>query len=204
VEDGLLEGSNPEDLLERTTTILKNALKQIDRATAITQKLSNFAKPIKEASFEHVVLAHEIEEVLGLVGHDLKLEKIEVRTEVAQDLPEVLADRRQVQEVLFNLIRNAGQAITPPGTIIIRAYNHNNRVRVEIQDTGHGIAPDKLYKIWDPFFTTKEPGKGTGLGLFIVRQIVERNKGRISVESHVGEGTTFYLDFPAARQAVAA
>ena len=62
--------------------------------------------------------------------------------------------------------------------------------------------PDKLGKIYDPFFTTKEPGKGTGLGLFIVRQIVERNRGRISVESTVGKGTTFFLAFPAA-QAVA-
>ena len=59
------------------------------------------------------------------------------------------------------------------------------------------IALDKLEKIYDPFFTTKEPGKGTGLGLFIVRQIVERNKGRISVKSTVGQGTTFFLDFPA-------
>jgi len=71
--------------------------------------------------------------------------------------------------------------------------------------TGSGIPPDKLGKIYDPFFTTKEPGKGTGLGLFIVRQIVERNKGRISLESTVGKGTTFYLDFPAAKpQPVAA
>ena len=77
-------------------------------------------------------------------------------------------------------------------------------VRLDIKDTGSGIPPEKLEKIYDPFFTTKEPGKGTGLGLFIVRQIVERNKGRISVESTVGKGTTFFLDFPAASQAVVA
>lgn len=81
-----------------------------------------------------------------------------------------------------------------------RAEGH---VRIEIEDTGSGISPDKLGKIYDPFFTTKEPGKGTGLGLFIVRQIVERNRGRISVESTVGKGTTFFLDFPVV-QSVAA
>ena len=113
----------------------------------------------------------------------------------------LLADR-QLQEVLFNLVRNAGQAIAPPGTITIRARLHEGNVRVEIEDTGSGIPPDKLGKIYDPFFTTKEPGKGTGLGLFIVRQIVERNKGRISVESAVGKGTTFFLDFPAAKPIV--
>ena len=77
-------------------------------------------------------------------------------------------------------------------------------MRIEIADTGSGIDSDKLKKIFDPFFTTKEPGKGTGLGLFIVRQIIERNKGRISVESEVGKGTTFTLEFPAAAVSVVA
>jgi len=132
------------------------------------------------------------------VGHDLKLEKIEVKTELAPGLPPIVVDRRQFQEVLFNLIRNAAQAIKPPGTITVRAGEvAGGQVRVEIADTGSGIPPEKLGKIYDPFFTTKEPGKGTGLGLFIVRQIVERNRGRIWVESEVGKGTTFFLEFPA-------
>ncbi|MDP3722669.1 MAG: ATP-binding protein, partial [Candidatus Omnitrophota bacterium] len=198
-EDGILIGKPSQDVLERSTTIMRVALKQIDRATAITQKLSNFAKPIKEPTSQPVVVAQEVDEVLLLVGHDLALEKIEVVKEIQPDLPPILVDRRQLQEVLFNLIRNAGQAITPPGTITVRAQEHDGQVRIAIADTGSGIAPDKLEKIYDPFFTTKEPGKGTGLGLFIVRQIIERNKGRISVESAVGQGTTFLLEFPIAR-----
>ena len=140
----------------------------------------------------------EVDEVLLLVGHDLTLEKIEVKKDIQPELPPILADRRQLQEVLFNLIRNAGQAITPPGGITIRAQSRNGELRIEITDTGSGIPADKLEKIYDPFYTTKEPGKGTGLGLFIVRQIVERNKGRISLESVVGQGTTFFLNFPVA------
>jgi len=201
LEDGILVGKSPSDLLNRTSSILQVALKQIDRATAITQKLSNFAKPIKDPSIQPVSVEQEVGEVLLLVGHDLTLEKIAFEPEIPPDLPSITVDRRQFQEVLFNLIRNAAQAITPPGTIRVRARTHEDgRVRIEIEDTGSGIAPDKLGKIYDPFFTTKEPGKGTGLGLFIVRQIVERNRGRIAVESTVGKGTVFFLDFPAARE----
>jgi len=204
-QDGILIGKTAQDLLDRTTTIMQVALKQIDRATAITQKLSNFAKPIKDAAAQQVSVAQEIDEVLLLVGHDLELGKIEVVKEMDPNLPPIIADRRQLQEVLFNLIRNAGQAIKPPGTITVRAYTGGgDLVRVEIEDTGSGIAPDKLGKIYDPFFTTKEPGKGTGLGLFIVRQIVERNKGRITVESTVGKGTIFFLEFPVAKAAAVA
>jgi len=203
-EDGLLKGRTPEELLERVSNIFRVTLKQIERATAITQKLSNFAKPIKAAAMEPVSVEHEVDEVILLVGHDLKLEKIAVHKEIAGDLPKIVVDRRQLQEVLFNLIRNAGQAIKPPGTITVRARESGGDVRIEIEDTGSGIPADKLEKIYDPFFTTKEPGKGTGLGLFIVRQIVERNKGRISLESTVGKGTTFFLDFPAAQPVAAA
>ncbi len=198
LQDGILIGKSPQEVLDRTSNIMGVALKQIDRATAITQKLSNFAKPIKEPTAQPVSVAQEADEVLLLVGHDLALEKIDVKKEIDPTLPLITVDRRQFQEVLFNLLRNAAQAITAPGTIAIRAHEHEGGVRVEIEDTGSGIPPDKLGKIYDPFFTTKGPGKGTGLGLFIVRQIVERNKGRISVESTVGKGTTFFLDFPVA------
>lgn len=199
-EDGILIGKNQQEVLERTENIMRVALKQIDRATAITQKLSNFAKPIKEATMQAVPVEQEIDEVLLLVGHDLKLEKIEVAKEMQPGLPPILVDRRQLQEVLFNLIRNAGQAIVPPGKIWVRARVDGDKVRIEIADTGSGIPADKIEKIWDPFFTTKDPGKGTGLGLFIVRQMVERNKGRITLESAVGKGTTFFLDFPVATE----
>ncbi len=205
LEDGILIGKSSQDLLDRTATIMRGALKQIDRATAITQKLSNFAKPVKETKVEEVSVPAEVEEVMPLVGHDLKLQKIDIKTEMPQHLPNIRVDRKQLQEVLFNIIRNAGQAVTPPGTIWVRARHlDEDVVRIEIQDTGSGIPADKIEKIWDPFFTTKEPGKGTGLGLFIVRQIVERNKGRITVESTVGKGTTFFLDFPAAKPAAVA
>ncbi len=201
-QDGLLKGKPWEEILDRCLAIMQGAIYYIDQATSITRKLSSFAKPIREVQLQPVSIAAELDEVLVLVGHDLKLDKIEVKKDIQAGVPPIRADRGQIQEILFNLIRNAGQAITPPGTIwILAAPDGASRVRIEITDTGHGIPPETLGKIFDPFFTTKEPGKGTGLGLFIVRQIVERNKGRITVASAVGKGTTFFLDFPVADEA---
>ena len=110
-----------------------------------------------------------------------------------------MKDKKQFQEVLFNLIRNAGQAIGEKGRITITAKEENSTVFIDVQDTGSGIPEDKIKQLFNPFFTTKDPGKGTGLGLFIVRQVVEKNGGKIYLkESKVGEGTTFRLEFPAA------
>ena len=96
---------------------------------------------------------------------------------------------------------------------LLHERNDRHHLCLDIEDTNSGIAINKIERIYDPFFTTKEPGsaftpsvkaKGTGLGLFIVRQIIERNKGRISVQSTLGQGTTFFLEFPAASPAAVA
>ena len=127
-----------------------------------------------------------------------KLEKITVEKEVEDNLPSIVVDRRQLQEVLFNLVRNAGQAITPPGSITIRAQMHDTKVRIAIEDTGSGIPADKLQKVFDPFFTTKEPGKGTGLGLSISYGIVKDCGGTIDAFSELSKGARFVIEFPPA------
>ena len=196
-QDGLLKDKPWTEISARCLSIMRSAIYHIDRATSITQKLSNFAKPIQEPDVRPVQVADEINEVLSLIGYDLTLEKIDVEKQMSPGLPLIVVDRRQIQEVLFNLIRNAAQAIKPPGTITIVATHGQDEVQIAIRDTGSGIASDHLQKIYDPFFTTKAPGQGTGLGLFIVRQLVERNRGRIVAKSALGEGTTFSLTFPA-------
>ena len=111
----------------------------------------------------------------------------------------ILADKKQIQVVLFNIIRNAAQAMDKKdGKIMVSGFTDNGTIIVRIADNGSGIPPDKIEQIFHPFYTTKAPGKGTGLGLFIVKQVVERNKGTISVESQIGVGTTFTLRFPTA------
>ena len=196
LKDGFYKDKSPEELLLKAKDIMAKVIKETDRATAITKKLSSFAKPAKgEAEF--VNIDKEIDDVLGLVGYELKLEKIEFEKQVEKDLPNIFVDKKQLQEVLFNLVRNAGQAIGEKGKITVTAKQAHGKIAIDIKDTGSGIPDNKLKELFNPFFTTKEPGKGTGLGLFIVRQVVEKNGGKIYLkETKVCEGTTFTVEFP--------
>ncbi|MFA6432171.1 MAG: ATP-binding protein [Candidatus Margulisiibacteriota bacterium] len=198
IKDGLYTHKTTEELLTKAKEIMGKVIHETDRATAITKKLSGFAKPAKGES-EIVNIDKEIDDVLGLVGYELKLEKIEIEKKIGKDIPNIFVDRKQFQEVLFNLIRNAGQAIGEKGKIAITAKEDSGKIFIDIKDSGSGIPEDKIKQLFNPFFTTKDPGKGTGLGLFIVRQVVEKNGGRIYLkETKVGEGTTFTIEFPIA------
>ncbi|MCX5686919.1 MAG: ATP-binding protein [Candidatus Omnitrophica bacterium] len=198
IKDGLYKHKTTEELLTKAKEIMAKVIHETDRATAITKKLSGFAKPAKGEA-EVVNVDKEIDDVLSLVGYELKLEKIEFSKHIEKGLPNIFVDKKQFQEILFNLLRNAGQAIGEKGKIAITAKQDRNKILIDIKDSGSGIPEDKIKQLFNPFFTTKDPGKGTGLGLFIVRQIVEKNGGRIQLkETRVGEGTTFTLEFPPA------
>ena len=200
MRDGIYGVKNKDEMCQVATDIMNKVIKETDRATAITKKLSGFAKPAKNAEAEEVYVEKEAEEVLGLIGHDLALNNITFSKKFSVDFPSIYADRRQIQEVLFNIIRNAAQAMDKKdGKIELLGTRMNGSAIIKISDNGSGIPADKMGQIFNPFFTTKEPGKGTGLGLFIVRQVIERNKGTIAVESHEGVGTTFTLTFPVAQ-----
>jgi signal transduction histidine kinase len=203
IKDGLYKNKTDKELFEKAQGIMEKVIHEVDRATTITKRLSSFAKPSKGLLTDDINIKEEIDEVLALVGYEMKLDKIEVENQVPQDLAHIMGDKKQLQEVFFNIIRNAAQAITEKGKITIRGRQSDGKVFVEIEDTGHGIPEDKMSQIFNPFFTTKEPGKGTGLGLFIVRQVVERNGGRISLKSKFGVGTIFTLEFPVAETAKA-
>ncbi|MDD5428140.1 MAG: ATP-binding protein [Candidatus Omnitrophica bacterium] len=196
IKDGLYKAKTTEELLTKAKDIMAKVIHETDRATAITKKLSQFAKPAKGES-ELVNVGKEIDDVLSLVGYELKLEKIEIAKKIQENLPHIFVDKKQLQEVLFNLIRNAGQAVGEKGRITISAHTERDRVFIDVQDTGVGIPEDKIKQLFNPFFTTKDPGKGTGLGLFITRQVIEKNGGRIYLKfTKIGEGTTFTLEFP--------
>lgn len=206
-KDGFYKEKTAPELLKICADIMQKIIKETDRATAITKKLSSFAKPSKKGDFEDVYIDKEIDEVIGLVGHDLKINNIEFKKEFSPNFPAIHADKKQMQEVLFNIIRNAAQAIEglkQSGKISVTGVAEGSMAGIYISDTGGGIPPDKIGQIFNPFYTTKAPGKGTGLGLFIVKQVVERNKGSILVESEYGVGTTFILKFPISDLAVAA
>jgi len=200
LEKGLYKNRKPEEIIAEAGEIMKLCLQQTTRISDITKKLSSFAKPSKDFKPELTDIEEQLDDTLAVVGHDLEMERIEIRKNIQKPISKILSDKRQVQQIFFNIIRNSGQAIKEKGVIEISAADTpDGNVKIDISDTGQGIPEDKLDKIYEPFFTTKEPGKGTGLGLSIVRQLVWRNKGDIKVRSKLGEGTTFTITFPQAR-----
>lgn len=128
----------------------------------------------------------------------LQERRIEVSLELAPDLPEILGSPEQFQQVLLNVIANSLDAMPEGGRLILRAFAEGDeRVIIECADTGVGMSSDVLARIFDPFFTTKAEGRGSGLGLSIVRQIVKEHGGEVTVHSEPGRGTLVRLTFPA-------
>lgn len=197
LKEGLYKNRSTKELLEKSKEIMQKVINEADRATVITRKLSSFSKPASRQNLDDVRVEDELDEVISLVEHDLHLLNIEIIKEIEGGLPCVSADPKQVQEIFFNIIRNAAQSIKGDGKVTIKAKSKDDKVFVDVEDTGAGINPENLKQIFNPFFTTKSPGKGTGLGLFIVRQIVEKNNGKISVQSELGKGTVVSLIFNA-------
>ena len=198
LRDGLYKDKDREEMTRIATEIMNKVIKETDRATAITKKLSGFAKPSKASEFEEVRVEKEIDEVLGLIGHDLRLSNIDVTQDFPNDFPVILADKKQIQEVLFNIVRNAAQAMDEKkqGKIALSGFSQNGSAVLRIADNGSGIPSDKVNQIFNPFYTTKEVGKGTGLGLSISYDIVKKHGGDIQVESELGKGTIFTLKIP--------
>jgi two-component system NtrC family sensor kinase len=113
-----------------------------------------------------------------------------------EELPAVKGNPRNIQQVFLNIMLNAIQAMPEGGKLMVRGSAEQGFLRVDVQDTGAGMAEEELAKVFDPFFTTKEPGTGTGLGLTVSYGIVEEHRGKITVESERGKGTTFSVYLP--------
>lgn len=199
-KDGLYKNIDKDKLLDQVTKTYEKIITQIDRATGITKRLSAFAKPNKLFKKEPIDAGHEVEEVLQILAHEMRIHNIEVKNELPTNYPKIMCDKKQIQEVMFNIIRNAAQAMKGNGRIQIDGARNGVRAWINIKDTGPGITPEQQAKIFHPFFTTKQPGEGTGLGLYIVKQIVEKNDGTIELSSVPGEGATFKLTFKIAEE----
>lgn len=180
--------------------IFKSAL----RCKKIVQSLLSFARRDKPKR-EPVSMNGLVESVLDLIGYALRTSNIEVTSRLAPDLPAVLADPNQMQQVLVNVLTNAQQAIEgrPHGQIKITTEFQKPNVRVMIEDNGPGIPPENMPRLFDPFFTTKEVGKGTGLGLSLCYGFIKEHGGSITPVSELGKGATFIIDLPASEERVA-
>jgi PAS domain S-box-containing protein len=175
--------------------------KELDRTTRIIKNLLDFSRQ-SEPNIRPVEINKVLEAALLLVGHQISLENIKLEKQFDEQLPLVYADFDQIQQVLINIILNATQAMPDGGnlTIITSVADGieigealKKTVRIDIRDTGVGIPRENLGKLFTPFFTTKEKGKGVGLGLPVVHGIIERHKGKIEVDSQPNVGTTFTI-----------
>jgi PAS domain S-box-containing protein len=144
--------------------------------------------------FQNVSLHGAVSATLALLRPELENRRIEVREQFAPHLPDVRHDPAQIQQVLVNLVKNAMHAMSPGGHLTLGSGSTTEAVWLSVADTGCGIPADRLNRIFEPFYTTKQ--KGTGLGLMIVQRILQEHGGRIELESRVGHGTTFKLWFP--------
>jgi signal transduction histidine kinase len=145
----------------------------------------------------------EIDNAIEFIHYHLRKHQINVVREFADVVPTVHADRQQLRQLFLNLVMNASDAMPQGGRLTLRVAAGRMRsgvgaVVIEFTDTGAGIAPDDLAKVWEPFFTTKPEGKGTGLGLAICRRTAEEHRGTIHIESEVGAGTTVRIMLPEA------
>jgi signal transduction histidine kinase len=197
MQEILAEGDPSSNDLEQFKKYLVFMSKELVRCGKIVSGLLSFSRE-SPREYKDIDLNEVLEAVISLTRHKMKLRNINLISYLYPELLMIHGDGHELQQCFLNLIFNAIEAMPQGGqlSIISKLERAKKNVRVEIVDTGYGISMENLDHIFDPFFTTKEQGEGTGLGLSIVYSIIKNHKGKIKVNSKVGEGTSFVLDFP--------
>ncbi len=173
---------------------------QAERATNIVNNLLNFSRTGSATEFGEIDIARVLDDTLQLLEPQLRRNQIEILRSYDRDSPGVYGNSGKLQQVFTNLLLNARDAIPDGGRITIStSSSEDGSLTIEVADTGVGIAPENVAKIYDPFYTTKGVGRGTGLGLAVSYGIVQEHTGHISVESTPGQGTSFRITLPTAR-----
>jgi two-component system, NtrC family, sensor kinase len=174
-----------------------------DKIELVVRGLLDFTR-MQETQRDQVRCREIVEKALMLASYNLESARVSVTQEIAQDLPDILADSNQLEQVLLNLLINSIHAIEEKreqledfrGSITIRITRDSDGIILQIVDDGTGVRPNDLDRVFDPFFSTKDTGKGTGLGLAVCRRIIHAHGGSISVESTFGEGATVTVTLP--------
>jgi len=192
-------------LILREEELTPSVKEMVERIESEAQRLSLFTKGLLSFARkeDEVVDEVDVNQVLREVVYFLKYEAQKRPIAVVEDfdfrLPPISAEVNRLKQIFINLIMNAIQAMDWGGSLLLRSYREDEgHISVQIADTGNGISAQSLHHIFEPFYTTKKRGKGTGLGLFITKKLVETFSGVISVESREGEGTCFTITFPVA------
>jgi len=178
--------------------LLEKVRRQADRATDIVNNLLNFSRTGSAAEFTALDIHRVLDDTLQLLEPQLRRGQIQIVRQYDEQLPQVHGNSVKLQQVFTNLILNARDSIANGnGRIVLATHNgEEDSLTVEVADNGVGIDPDDVAKIYDPFFTTKGVGRGTGLGLAVTYGIVQEHSGHISVNSTPGLGTTFRITLP--------
>ncbi len=187
--------------LEQEGTVRANLEKIIKLATRcriIAKGLLNFGRSSSK-TLSPTDLNQVIRDVFSMVEDHRMFAHVDVEMDLPEKVPHIMADKSQMEQVVLNLIVNAGEAMGGRGMLAISTTHHKERKVVElvVEDSGPGVPEDIRSRIFEPFFTTKRPGKGTGLGLAITLGIVQRHRGQITVESGAGRGSIFRVTLPA-------
>ncbi len=180
---------------------------RLDKVAQATDRCARIVKNFLALAYPHaaerrrVGLNQIVQEAVDLLAYELRVDTVEVRLDLAPDLPVLWADPHQLQQVVVNLVTNAHQVMREISrarrlTLTTRFQPTTARVALEVADTGPGIPEEIRSRIFEPFFTTKPPGRGTGLGLSLCQGIIEGHGGTIDVESTVGQGTVFRIELP--------
>nr|MDQ3322361.1 ATP-binding protein [Acidobacteriota bacterium] len=192
---GMIPETDPKHAL------LQKVQKQTDRASNIVGNLLNFSRTGNASEFTEIDINKLLDDTLQLLEPQLRKSQVEIVKNYAAAPPKMFGNAGKLQQVFTNLIINARDAMFGGGRITLQTeIGEADSIVIEVADTGSGIEPDNLIKIYDPFFTTKAVGSGTGLGLAVSYGIVQEHAGTIEVQSEIGEGTTFRLVFPIAQQ----
>lgn len=184
----------PDSVRRDLSTICEEA----ERAAKVIRDLLSFARR-RQSERRPVDVVQTLTRVLALKSYDLRAGRIQVEVDFAPDIPPVMADEHQLQQVFLNVLTNAHQAMVEAhgeGRLAVRGGRVGNNARVTLADSGPGIPEEHLGLVFQPFFTTKGEGKGTGLGLSISHRIVADHGGRIWAESAPGKGAAFHIELP--------
>lgn len=193
----LLEVSPLKDSVQDVLDMMKDA---VYRANRITKDLLIFSRE-KSPELEEIELSKVTDETLSIVHHIFKFRQITIVKNFSPDLPRIKVDSNQMKQVFINLFTNASDAMPNGGVITITAarsldIHAGKTVRLVITDTGRGISKEDAPKVFDPFYTTRKTSGGTGLGLSVVKGIIEKHKGTIRMESEPGKGTSIIIELP--------
>lgn len=188
------EEEQVEFLLEDITALTSETRAGLEKIKKIVSSLKTFSHSAQEAP-ALCSLSECIQTALSIASNETKY-KCELDLSLDDEI-QIMAIKDQIEQVFVNLIANSAQAIEEKGKISIKTLVESDFVKISVSDTGCGIKKENMDKLFTPFFTTKEVGKGLGLGLSIVHGIIEKHNGKISVESRLGKGTTFFILLPA-------